>query len=468
MKVVLFILVSFIHVAFTSNTPTFTLLDSRLDDDVPMPIPNILVTFPDGYSDNLVLNHFYSENDNADGCHFLGHLKNEQEACIAMTGCIGSEDVEFTIMSEHAPENGLFKWKLDGNVEVIDHPFKNGAADNRGDANDIRGDPAQMQKEAQIEKSLTANSKTLPPNQKLKVKVFYDKSLKTKLGSHKAVKSFYDSAHVHLQAAFCHVSLGTKIKLERLGEVSEYKPKNGKKLLANDQGLFDASDFTLKNIGKADLIIYITDNLKDNLLGIAPLATLCKPSFTSHEVCLDDQSTCKSKPANAWKFSINEYLKSVASMGKLIAHEMGHNMGINHDDDRGSCEKPSNIMFPSLVDSTIQWSTCSKKDFQAHYIFITNLEDWCLEALSSDACAGVIIPKPTTPKPTTPKPTPPAPTTPSLAKCKGDHSSIGDFVCEDETNTAECNYDGGDCCGEGKEKWACTICKCLDPKFKGK
>ena len=68
--------------------------------------------------------------------------------------------------------------------------------------------------------------------------VFYDKSLKTKLGSHKAVKSFYDSAHVHLQAAFCHVSLGTKIKLERLGEVSEYKPKNGKKLLANDQGMF--------------------------------------------------------------------------------------------------------------------------------------------------------------------------------------------------------------------------------------
>ena len=41
-----------------------------------------------------------------------------------MTGCIGSEDVEFTILSEHAPETGLFKWKIDGNVEVIEHPFK--------------------------------------------------------------------------------------------------------------------------------------------------------------------------------------------------------------------------------------------------------------------------------------------------------------------------------------------------------
>ena len=103
------------------NTPTFTLLDSR--SDAPIPTPNIFVTFPDGYSDNLVLNRFYSENE-ADGCHFLGHLENEQEACVAMTGCIGSEDIEFTILSEHAPETSLFKWKIDGNVEVIEHPFK--------------------------------------------------------------------------------------------------------------------------------------------------------------------------------------------------------------------------------------------------------------------------------------------------------------------------------------------------------
>ena len=104
------------------NTPTFALRGTRLDASIA--IPNIFVTFPDGYSDNMILDPFYSENDAVDGCHFLGHLKNEHDACIAMTGCIGSEDVEFTIMSEHAPENGLFKWKLDGNVEVSDHPFK--------------------------------------------------------------------------------------------------------------------------------------------------------------------------------------------------------------------------------------------------------------------------------------------------------------------------------------------------------
>ena len=78
--------------------------------------------------------------------------------------------------------------------------------------------------------------------------VFYDKSLKAKLGSHKAVKSFYDSAHLHLQASFCHVSLGTKIKLERLGEVSSYIHE--KKLLATDQGMFENGKFV---IGKLEI-----------------------------------------------------------------------------------------------------------------------------------------------------------------------------------------------------------------------
>ena len=54
-----------------------------------------------------------------ESCHFIGHLENEREACVAMTGCIGSEDIEFTIMSEHATESPMFKWSKQGNAEVI-------------------------------------------------------------------------------------------------------------------------------------------------------------------------------------------------------------------------------------------------------------------------------------------------------------------------------------------------------------
>ena len=39
----------------------------------------------------------------------------------------------------------------------------------------------------------------------------------------------------------------------------------------------------------------------------------------------------------------------------------------------------------------------------------------------------------------------------------------GDNSCDDENNNANCNYDGGDCCGENVDTSWCTQCQCLDP-----
>ena len=88
--------------------------------------PNVAVTFPDGYKDNLELSIFYgNQEDRMSGierCHYFGHLANEPEACVAMTGCVGYEDVEFTILSTHAAtaKSSKFRWTKEGNVEIID------------------------------------------------------------------------------------------------------------------------------------------------------------------------------------------------------------------------------------------------------------------------------------------------------------------------------------------------------------
>ena len=37
---------------------------------------------------------------------------------------------------------------------------------------------------------------------------------------------------------------------------------------------------------------------------------------------------------------------------------------------------------------------------------------------------------------------------------------VGDYYCDDDTNTAECNYDGGDCCGSNVNKYYCVYCMC--------
>ena len=38
---------------------------------------------------------------------------------------------------------------------------------------------------------------------------------------------------------------------------------------------------------------------------------------------------------------------------------------------------------------------------------------------------------------------------------------IGDGYCNDETNNADCNYDGGDCCGTCVNVDHCSECECL-------
>ena len=61
----------------------------------------------------------------SEACQYIGHLANEHKACVAMTGCAGSEDIQFfTIMSEHATESPMFKWTKEGNVEIVESPFK--------------------------------------------------------------------------------------------------------------------------------------------------------------------------------------------------------------------------------------------------------------------------------------------------------------------------------------------------------
>ncbi len=58
-------------------------------------------------------------------CNFLGHLSNELEACVAMTGCPGEDDVvSFTIFSENNEDHFKYQWLKDGTVIGEDPVFK--------------------------------------------------------------------------------------------------------------------------------------------------------------------------------------------------------------------------------------------------------------------------------------------------------------------------------------------------------
>ena len=81
--------------------------------------PQISVTFPNGVTDRLVLK---KHSDRDDHCHYIGNLENERDACVAVTGCLGQEDVELTVLSRHAGQSPMMRWTKDGSVEVIRLP----------------------------------------------------------------------------------------------------------------------------------------------------------------------------------------------------------------------------------------------------------------------------------------------------------------------------------------------------------
>ena len=98
--------------------PQFTLLDKSWDGT-----PSIKIEFPDGYKDTLVLEKFYGNDEDKkaklDRCHYIGHLANESESGVAMTGCVKIEDVEFSILSSPSKACQIFKWTKNGKVEII-------------------------------------------------------------------------------------------------------------------------------------------------------------------------------------------------------------------------------------------------------------------------------------------------------------------------------------------------------------
>ena len=105
------------------RTPRFDIHQSRSFRG----IPSIDVTFPNGAQDSLVLERFYpSEKSKLErrlSCNFFGHLKNEETACVSVTGCQG-EEMSLMINSKNSGASNMFMIHKDGTIELVESAFK--------------------------------------------------------------------------------------------------------------------------------------------------------------------------------------------------------------------------------------------------------------------------------------------------------------------------------------------------------
>ena len=91
------------------------------------------------------------------------------------------------------------------------------------------------------------------------------------------------------------------------------------------------------------------------------------------------------KSQQKYKAAVGLWGTIPAMVAEMVSHEIGHNLGMNHDHHTshggtGVSETSTNACnhqgVMSYGNKPKQWSTCSVKDFTAHYYSLK--DNWCL------------------------------------------------------------------------------------------
>lgn len=180
----------------------------------------------------------------------------------------------------------------------------------------------------------------------------------------------------HMQAYYCHKSLGTKVLLERHGSIDRVNA--GTYIPRRD---LTRPSSSLRNqikryiAGGSDLVMYVGEIKSSNYgqEGGAITAAVCNQR---------DKVSISHATTGIWR-------NFMPSLAELLAHEVGHNLGMNHDHDRsnggeqGRCNCKGIMSYRSHCDGRDlpkKWSTCSGKNFKSHYMDMKRQGRWCLES----------------------------------------------------------------------------------------
>jgi len=441
------------------TTPTFSLSEERSFDGS----PKINIVFANGKSDTMILTKFNNGEDEdkieteeeVEDCRYLGHLENEPSACIAMVGCPGVEKVEFTIFSKNVFDSPAYVWTKEGSVEMVetddspnwDHhddddddddtyvppePMADNATyvpvpieedragkdywKNDGYCDDVNNNPAydfdggDCCKDASIDEGkkvwngnsdaggcLECRCKTM----KLDLKIGYGKGFKSNAASQgNNVEKYIKRVMALVQPYYCHESLGHRIKLSypqyheyyedfnfRRNDNCVSTNKGGSKTCNRDE----VYDLVANELGEADLMVLLgydeydfkNGKFKSGKTGVGNTKVVCKQSNKKY------------------KWSINEDTnRGYGRLAATIAHEIGHNVGMEHDHKAIHKGKDCNckgimsykkncknvwIDGNGILKRPVSWSTCSKNDFIKQYD--SQKDNWCMDPFTTNFCA---------------------------------------------------------------------------------
>ena len=143
----------------------------------------------------------------------------------------------------------------------------------------------------------------------------------------------------------------------------------GEEWPANHDGKKRVRQLTKKKLGKADIAIFFGHQERGaKWSGSSYIGTACSSNV---------QYRCQ---LDMWQFN-----PSITA--SVVAHEIGHNIGMQHDfhasHQGAGCDKTGIMSSGVAASRPLQWSTCSRADFEAHYLM--NKDQWCMEE-DENAC----------------------------------------------------------------------------------
>merc|ERR1719228_570386 len=328
------------------GAPQLSLIQERTANGA----PSVSITFPDGHKDMLVMHRFFGNEEdrmvNEERCHYSGHLANEPEACVAMTGCVGREDVEFTILSEHSHGSHILKWTTEGNVEILEYK------------RDRQRPPIDYDDDEEFSEAADFDDRALPAlpaTQHLQIRTGYGDGFRAKAGGDAQAQNHIKASWTHVQTYFCHTSMPSRILVERMPGIKYYQ---GKTIEPTSTGQAGMRSDTQNDLNGADLMAYFGSS-NTGVVGRADgLGYVC--SNTHYR-----------------KQSINVYESNAALMAVTVVHEVGHNLGMHHDfsqkhggtgwsSSTNACNVPD-TGFMSYATWPHMWSVCSVNDLKEQY-----------------------------------------------------------------------------------------------------
>jgi hypothetical protein len=143
---------------------------------------------------------------------------------------------------------------------------------------------------------------------------------------------------------------------------------------------FDNNNPLFAGITDAEMLLTLAINNQANVFGNSPRTLGALITARDIQVPLIGNGVAGIAPVNATcvvqnglniAISVNEDAFSEAVSSIIIAHEMGHNFGANHDGPipnpaNAICPAGANIMSPSVVNGLTAFSNCSRTEINAH------------------------------------------------------------------------------------------------------